>query len=192
MSEEDPLLTSEAPSQNEFEKPLPLRELLTREVIVSSVNYALLALVEISFRALQPLFLSTPVAVGGLGLDPPIIGTVMSVSGVLSVFFIFFFSQLMDYFGAKWVYVAGISASVPCFFLFPVINHLARNSIEHSGGLGTGVWVAVWLQVLLSVLITRLCYGARVSKHLRPPVDLISFFVPFRCGVHLRRRRRSQ
>ena len=170
MSEEDPLLTSGAPSQNELESPLPLRDLLTREVLVASVNYALLALVEISFRTMQPLFLSTPIAVGGLGLDPPIIGTVMSVYGILNgAFTMCFFSRLTDYFGAKWVYVMGISASVPCFSLYPVINHLARNSIQRSGELGMGVWVAVGLQVLLSVLVSGLCYGAHVSKHLAHP-----------------------
>jgi len=170
VSEEDPLLTSGAPSQNELESPLPLRDLLTREVLVASVNYALLALVEISFRTMQPLFLSTPIAVGGLGLDPPIIGTVMSVYGILNgAFTMCFFSRLTDYFGAKWVYVMGISASVPCFSLFPVINHLARNSIQRSGELGMGVWVAVGLQVLLSVLVSGLCYGAHVSKHLAHP-----------------------
>ena len=48
-----------------------------------------------SFRALQPLFLSTPIAIGGLGFDPPTIGTVMSVYGTLNgVFTIFFFSRL--------------------------------------------------------------------------------------------------
>jgi len=100
--EEYPLLTSEAPSQDEVEKPLPLRDLLTREVLVSSANYALLALVDMSFRTLQPLFLSTPIAIGGLGLEPPTIGTVMSVYGILNgVFTVFFFSRLTVYFGAR-------------------------------------------------------------------------------------------
>ena len=130
------------------------------------MNYALLALVDISFRALQPLFLSTSIALGGLGLDPPVIGTVMSFSGILNgVFIVFFFSRLTDYLGVKRVYMMGISASVPCFSLFPIINHLARKSIERSGGLGAEVWAAVGLQVSMSVLVT-MCYGAHVSKNL--------------------------
>jgi len=109
------------------------------------VNYALLALVDMSFRTLQPLLLSTPIAVDGLGLDLPIIETVY---GILNgVFTTFFFSQVTGYFGARWVYVTGTSASVPCFSLLPVINYLARNSIERSGGLGMDVWAAVQLQV---------------------------------------------
>ena len=31
----------------------------------------------------------------------------------------------------------------PCFSVFPIINLLARDSIERSGGLGPEVWVAV-------------------------------------------------
>ena len=57
----------------------------------------------------------------------------------------------------------GVAAAVPCFLLFPIINYLARNSIERSGGLGLEVWVAVGLQVTMSVLVC-LGYGAFVSK----------------------------
>ena len=61
--EEDPLLASEPTLQNELEKPVPLGNLcLMRDMLVTSANHALLALVGISFCALQPvfLFLSTP------------------------------------------------------------------------------------------------------------------------------------
>jgi len=159
-SEEDPLLAPESSPQNELEKPIPLRNLLTRDVIVASANYAFIALVDISFRALQPIFLSTPVAAGGLGLDPPTIGTVMSFFGILNGFFtVLYFSRMTDYFGVKRVYLIGITSAVPCFLLFPIINHLARNSIERSGILGTEVWVTVGLQVAMSVLLA-LCYGS--------------------------------
>jgi len=136
-----------------------LRNLLTRDVIIATANWALIALVDISFRALQPVFLSTPVALGGLGLDPPAIGTILSFSGILSgVFTVFFFSRMTDYFGVKWVYMIGVSAAVPCFSLFPIMNYLARNSVERSGGLGLEVWAAVGLQVLM-VVLNCMCYG---------------------------------
>jgi hypothetical protein len=161
-SEEDPLLTSEASPHG----PVSLRNLLTRDVVVASANYASIALVDMSFRALQPVFFSTPIALGGLGLDPPVIGTIISFFGILNgIVTVFFFARMTDYFGVKGVYLLGIAAAVPCFSLFPIINHLARNSIEHGGGLGTEVWVAVGLQVILSVLIF-LCYGTSVSKKL--------------------------
>lgn len=166
MSEEDPLIAPETSPQDESKRPVPLRSLLTRDVLVASVNYAFLALVDISYRSLQPLFLSTPIAFGGLGLDPPVIGTVMSFYGILTgAFTVLFFSRLTDYFGVKRVYLTGITASVPCFSLFPIMNHLARNSVERTGGLGVEVWVAVALQVALSVLVS-MCFGKHISKNL--------------------------
>ena len=164
-SEEDPLLLESRP-QDQMEKPTSLRGLLTRDVIITCVNYSFLALVDISFRTLQPVFFSTPLELGGLGIDPPMIGTIMSSFGILNgVFTVFFFSRLLDYLGLKRFYLIGITAAVPSFLLFPVINYLARNSIERSGRLGTEVWLAVGLQVALSVLFF-LCYGAFVSARL--------------------------
>jgi MFS family permease len=117
-------------------------------------------------RALQPVFFSTPIALGGLGLDPSEIGTITSFFGILSgAITVFFFPRMMDYLGAKGLYLLGITAAVPCFSLYPIINHLARNSIERSGGLEIEVWVAVGLQVIMSVLVC-MCYGTSVSKRL--------------------------
>jgi MFS family permease len=128
------------------------------------VNYAFIAFVDMSYRALQPVFFSTPVALGGLGLDPPVIGTVMSSYGIMyGIVTVFFFSPMTDYFGVKGVYMLGIFATVPCFSLFPIINHLAHISIERSGGLGTEVWVAVGLQVIMSVLVS-LCFGTSAQR----------------------------
>ena len=135
-----------------------------RDVLVASVNYGLLALVDISFHTLQPIFLSTPIALGGLGLDPPAIGIVMSSYGVLGgIFSMFFFSRMADHFGVKNVYLIGITAAVPSFFLFPVTSYLAKSSIERSGGLGMAVWVVVGLQVSASVLVS-ICYSTSVLK----------------------------
>jgi hypothetical protein len=76
-------------------KPLPLKSLLVFRVIIAGSNYAFVSLVDISFRAIQPLFLSTPIELGGLGLSPFTIGTILSVFGVLNGFCqIFFFPSI--------------------------------------------------------------------------------------------------
>lgn len=143
-----------------------MRNLLTRDVIIASASYAFLALIDVSFRSLHPLFLSTPIALGGLGLDPPAIGTVMSFYGILNgIFTIFFFSRMTDCFGVKRVYLTGVAAGVPCFSLFPIINCLARNSMESSGKLGLQVWIAVGLQVVMATLVF-LSYGTSAPKKL--------------------------
>ena len=167
-SEADSLLASENPPQEELEKPVPWRDLLTRDVIVASANYSFLALIEISFRTLQPIFLATPIALGGLGLDPPVIGTIISFVGILNgTFNIFFFSRMVGHFGVKWVYLMGAAGAVPCFSLFPIINHLARKAVEGGGGLGVGVWIAVGLQEVMAVLMCS-CYGTPASKSNHP------------------------
>lgn len=76
---DDPTVTYDVPSKPE-EKPYPLRDLLTRDVIIAGGNYALLSLVDISYRGVQPIFYSTPVELGGLGLTPSQIGTVRTFS----------------------------------------------------------------------------------------------------------------
>ena len=135
-------------------------------MVVASVNYSFVALVDISFRTLQPVFLSTPIAFGGLGLDPPVIGTIMSFFGILNgVFTVFCFTRLTDWIGVKGVFLMGITAAIPCFALFPVINHLARSSIEIGEGLGAVVWAAVGLQVVMAVLYCS-SYGTSALKEL--------------------------
>ena len=166
-----------------------LRDLLSRDVVVACVNYSFLVLVDISFRTLQPIFLSTPIAVGGLGLDPPAIGTVMSFTGSMSgMFTVLFFPWMVDRLGVKLVYMIGITAAVPCFSLFPIMNYLARGSIESSGELGLEVWVAVWLQVTMAVLVCT-CYGT--STPLKPLSYPWNYF-RFRRRIHLYHHRRAQ
>ena len=134
------------------EKRLSFRELLTRRVIIAAGNYASLSLVDISFRAIQPLFLSTPIHLGGLGLPPSTIGNILSIFGVLNgVFQVFFFARINDHWGSKRVFSLGIASGIPMFASFPIINLLARHH-----GYSMVVWMAVGFQILTSV---TLCFS---------------------------------
>lgn len=138
----------------EEDKPLPLLSLLTPRVIVAAGNYASLSLVDITFRAIQPLFLSTPVELGGLGLPPSAIGNVLSVFGILNgVFQVFFFARINDSWGSKNLFCFGIASAIPLFASFPLINILARYQ-----GYSTMIWVAVYAQIAISVALS-LSYG---------------------------------
>jgi len=138
----------------EVEKSLPFRALLTRRVIIAAGNYASLSLVDISFRAIQPLFLSTPIHLGGLGLPPSMIGNIMSIFGILNgVFQVFFFARINDRWGTKRVFCLGIISGIPMFASFPAINLLARYH-----GYSMMVWMAVGFQTLMSVALC-LSYG---------------------------------
>lgn len=134
----------------DLEKPVSLRCLLTYEVILAAANYALLSLVDISFRGILPVFLSTPIKLGGLGLSPPTIGKLLSVLGGLKCLFqVFFFAKIHDRLGSKKVFLTGLMLSLPAFVLFPVINILARNQ-----GYSIFLWSAVGAQVISFVFLS--------------------------------------
>ncbi|PFH51084.1 hypothetical protein AMATHDRAFT_143455 [Amanita thiersii Skay4041] len=137
------------------EKPLPLRSLLIPRVLIAAGNYASISFVDIAYRAVQPVFLSTSIDDGGLGLSPAQIGIIMSASGILNgVFQIFFFAPLHDRWGSKKTFIIGIVAALPVFVSFPVINLVARTQESF-----LFVWIVVGFQVLVSVLM-NVSYGA--------------------------------
>ncbi|KAI0925935.1 hypothetical protein AcW1_008233 [Taiwanofungus camphoratus] len=136
-------------------EPLPLRALLIPRVIISAGNYSLLAIVDISFRAVQPVWMSTPIHLGGLGLSPQMIGAILSCYGITNgLLQISLFSKVTDRWGAKKVYITGIAACLPVFALFPIINLLARAE-----GLSTTVWALLALQIFISIAL-NFCYGS--------------------------------
>lgn len=142
------------PATSKGEKPLSLRSLLTPRVVVAAGNYAFLSLVDIAFRAIQPLFYSTPIHLGGLGLPPSSIGNILSVFGVLNgIFQVFFFARIHNRWGSKKVFMAGIISAFPIFVAFPLINFLARSQ-----GLSTTVWAVVAFQTVMSIGLS-LSYG---------------------------------
>jgi len=129
------------------DKPLPLRSLLTERVIIAASNYALLALVEINYRAIQPVFLATPVALGGLGLSPSVIGNILSTYGVVNgIFQVFFFAKIVKHWGAKKTYLVGLVFSVPAVALFPILSLLVRRD-----GLSGPAWVLLMVHTLIPI-----------------------------------------
>lgn len=142
------------PEIDDAEKPYPLRRLMTRRVLLSVTNYATLSLVDISYRAIHPLFFSTPISKGGLGLDPPSIGKILACFGILNgIFQVTCFARAHALCGIKRLFIGGLCCAVPMFALFPVMNALARVY-----GLGPAVYSAVALQIVCSLGLSS-CYG---------------------------------
>jgi MFS family permease len=134
--------------------PLPLRALLVRPVLLSVANYGLLSMLDIAYRAIQPLFFSTPIALGGLGQNPARIGVLLSsvgcVNGVIQGLF---FPRLLERFGPRRLFLFGMGMFSAIYLLFPVINYVAVTQ-----GLSPFVWVLVMVQLGLSIAID-LAYG---------------------------------
>ncbi|KAG1732162.1 major facilitator superfamily domain-containing protein [Suillus lakei] len=130
-------------------KPLPLRSLLIPKVIIAAGNYAALSLLDIAFRDVQPLFFATPLEFGGLGLDPPRIGNILAIYGVINgLFQIFFFADLHDRFGSKIIYSVAMAVGIPMIITFPILNTVAKVQ-----GLSLVVWAIVGLQLALSMIL---------------------------------------
>jgi hypothetical protein len=139
---------------DEAEKPYPLRRLMTRQVLLSVFNYGTLSLVDITYRAIQPLFYSTPISNGGLGLTPPAIGRILMYFGLLNgVFQLIFFARIHALLGTKRLFVGGLLCGIPMFMLFPMISALAR-----AYGVGPIVYTSVALQTVFALGVNS-CYG---------------------------------
>ncbi len=118
-----------------------------RRVLLSVTNYAALSLVDISHRAIRPLFFSTPISSGGLGLDPPSIGKILAWFGIITgIFQATCFARAHALCGTKRLYVGGLCCAVPVITLFPAMNALARVY-----GVGMAVYSAVALQIVFSL-----------------------------------------
>ena len=123
-------------------------------MFIAAGNYASLSLVDIAFRAIQPVFLSTPINLGGLGMSTPTIGNLLAVQGILNgIFQVFFFARIHDHWGSKKTFITGICSVIPAFIMFPVSNALARTQ-----GYSIAVLAAIALQTISGITI-GLSYG---------------------------------
>ena len=132
----------------------PLRTVLTEPVVLSIANYLWLAFIDVALRALQPLFLATPIRLGGLGMSPAAIGLCLGVFGLLDgTVQVLFFAKVIRRIGLKKVLLTTLFCFIPLFALFPVINYFARE-----GGLSPAVWALLVFHIMINC-ITEMSFG---------------------------------
>ncbi|KAF9453689.1 MFS general substrate transporter [Macrolepiota fuliginosa MF-IS2] len=113
--------------------PPPLRALLTPRVLLSISNYISLALLSNAYLAIQPLFLNMPIQTGGLGLEPIQIGYILSFYGFYSaVVQVLLLGPTVRRFGQRTVLKFAVSAIIPIYLLFPLMNIYAKDWYIHS------------------------------------------------------------
>ncbi|KAH9027876.1 MFS general substrate transporter [Lactarius pseudohatsudake] len=143
-------------SPKEPEKPLPLRSVLTKPVVVTIINHAMFALLNMVAVTYIPLVWSTPVEFGGLNLSPASIGMWLSLYGGMNGIFQFvFFSHLITRFGPRRIFISGIVACAAIYTIFPFENLALR--VAAGGGSNLALSLLVVLQ-LSSLCVSELGY----------------------------------
>ena len=93
------------------------------------INYFFLSFLEMANLVIVTLMYSTPMDLGGLGLEPFGIGLAMGLYGFFnSLFQVRFLGGFIRKYGAKKLYVLTFPGLLGCFGMYPVLNFLAQRS----------------------------------------------------------------
>ena len=113
------------PSRPEIHSP----SFLTRGLLFIYLNYAALSFLDMGYFVLLPLFYSTSIPLGGLGLDPFIIGITFGTFGCINaVVQVKLLGPLIRKYGARKMYIMSCPSLFVCFALYPVMRFLAQLS----------------------------------------------------------------
>ena len=164
---------------NPDEIPLSFCELLLALVPLACGSYASFTILNISFRTVLPVHLATSINMGGLGLDPPAIGTILALMEVLGgILQLLFFAPLHNWLGGKALFLATISLFIPIAALFPTTNHVTQVY---------GMTHFAWFLVVLQIFFLT-CTSLTISKLSLVSWPSTEWFKPhyvFRCHLHL-------
>jgi len=181
--------TGDTPDQHlmdaDAQKPLPLRYLLTRPVLVSVANYATLALLGMVSAALMPLIWSTSIEFGGLDMSPASIGVWLSVFGCMNgIFQLTIFPRAVTRFGPRSIFVTAIGVFAVVYTMFPLENLVMRRAADN------GAWLVILLQ-LTGLSISEMGYSELLCDSFGCAQILITLISP-RFHIHVSQRRRPQ
>jgi len=95
---------------------------------VAVLNYSTVALLSIMFTFVQPLFLSTPISSGGLGLSPQTIGLILGFTGFWNgIFSAVFFARLHQRLGTKRLFQMSLSIFIFLYAAWAIMGTVARR-----------------------------------------------------------------
>ncbi|KAF8207056.1 major facilitator superfamily domain-containing protein [Mycena galopus ATCC 62051] len=126
-TETDPLLSAE-PDESDSAPP-PLRDLLTKPVLISLTCHSLLCFCSMANDALIPLFYSTPLRFGGLGLKPHHIGLILGTAGICNaVAQAFVGGRVIRRYGPRTMFISAFCGMVFAFAMYPLVAFLAQRA----------------------------------------------------------------
>ena len=124
--------------------------ILTHRVLLAIINFGFIAFLEIAFSALLPVFLASSPVVGGLGLSPPSIGSVLGTLGLANgLIQITFFVPVHKFFGTRPLFTLGVAAFAGIYGLMPLTS---RWVDVYSGSIGWQSWALLGIIGLLCPL----------------------------------------
>ncbi|KAI9439349.1 MFS general substrate transporter [Lactarius indigo] len=132
------------------EKPVPLRALLTRPVVVSVANYGMIGMLDMTAGNFISLVWSTSVEFGGLSMSPASIGLWMTGYGLMEGVFQFFaFPRVVRRVGPRRIFIASIICFIPVYAMLPFENLVLRHS-GHGMNLAVGLLIVLQFSALTS------------------------------------------
>jgi len=116
-----------SPSEPTMMNPDDKPPLLNRGLMMIYLNLVSLAFVDMGHSVLLPLFYSTSIPLGGLGLDPLKIGIALGSFGfVNAIVQAKFLGPLIRKFGARKLYIICFPGLFACITLYPIMRHFAQ------------------------------------------------------------------
>jgi hypothetical protein len=161
LPQKKPLFGSRTPTENveggpqtEAKAEIPsLRQVITARVRRALLNYAFLAFTSMAIAGVLPLFLYTPIRLGGLGFSEVQIGKALSGQAVATaVIQLVLFPIVQVRLGTVGTFRAGAIFYPLACAMFPLTSYVARQ--EHASSAGadrTQTWI------VLSIQISMLC-----------------------------------
>ena len=124
--------------------------LLNRGLIMIYLNLASLAFCDMGHFVLLPLFYSTSIPLGGLGLDPYKIGITLGsfgfINAIVQAKFLGLFIRKL---GARKMYIICFPGLFGCIAMYPILRYFA----QHSGRVNNIVIICMMIQLGFGMLI---------------------------------------
>ncbi|KAF9517138.1 hypothetical protein BS47DRAFT_1291372 [Hydnum rufescens UP504] len=131
-----------------------MREIMVRPVLVSILNYGILANIHIAYYAVLSVFFAVPLSSHGLGLSPPIIGLAFSALGLVSgVSQVLWFPMLYRRLGGRRLFMCALLATWPLYAMMSIMHMIAVSSVERYGKMSNWVWVALAVMISCSAIL---------------------------------------
>lgn len=147
LSDTTPLLANALAS----EPTLPvqsIRSLLTPQIVVSVGNYGLLALTEMAYWAILPIYLALP----PVSLEPRIIGLLFGTVGLVNgIFQVTVAPWMIERWGIKRMYQVGVTMFIPLWIILPVAESIVEQAMENGVESLKDIW-SLWALTMLGLV----------------------------------------